>query len=239
MTEKIDPRIPISIAAGSSMINRHFLKSGGAFVEDYDLAELASAAEGVKDAAAAALRGHDLQMRNEMLTPIARQRAARKVAFDNFDKAARRVDAARIRVESELKKIASATSAPPGPITPVAQLREQHLLDALAMLDPKARGVAIHAAIESGDDDLVGAALRAHPLVSGMGKAEIEMRRHAWRVKRHPAAVDRETRLKKATADLTRMGSLLLAFVGNLTDAQEIARAEAAEQAALTASKVA
>ena len=47
------------------------------------------------------------------------------------------------------------------------------------------------------------------------------------------------TRLRAALADLERGGGLLLQFIGNLTDGEAIKQAEAAEAAALTASKVA
>jgi hypothetical protein len=79
-----------------------------------------------------------------------------------------------------------------------------------------------------------------HPtLLTGLDHAEREALRLRWRQKHFGTEIERVTRLRAALADLERGGGLLLQFIGNLTDGKAIKQAEAAEAAALTASKVA
>ena len=97
----------------------------------------------------------------------------------------------------------------------------------LAAMPHEDRGKVIAAAIKDDDDLMVGAILRAPPMLSGMSQVEQNYRRALWRQRRYPNEVDREQRLEKAVAALDRGGAAMLAFIRTMTASPE---AEAAEQ---------
>jgi hypothetical protein len=174
-----------------------------------------------------------------MKTEMACQRAAREVSFQHFDGAAKKLDAARERAKREIERLEAETSGPPEPKHVSGSMLEAEIRSALAAMKPADRAKALSEAVEQGDDLVLGAALRGPRLLTGLGAAERDMLRHKWRARHFPAEIERAQRLKAAVADLDRGGTLLLGFIGGLTDGEAIKQAEAAEAAALTASRVA
>jgi hypothetical protein len=112
------------------------------------------------------------------------------------------------------------------------QLLQSEVRARLAKMDRKSRGEAIHAAIVNGDELLCSAVLSAPAMLSGLSPEEHEMRRHAWRTRRHTGEFERAGRLGAAMADVDRGAGALIAFVDGLTNADLIARAERTEREA-------
>jgi hypothetical protein len=109
----------------------------------------------------------------------------------------------------------------------------------LAAMSPEKRAATVGAAIEQDDRDVLIAAFTGPTMLTGLGEAERQALLDRRRRKHYPAELDHMKRLKAAIANLDRGGTLLLKFIGGLTDGEAIKEAEQAEAAALTASKVA
>jgi hypothetical protein len=192
-----------------------------------------------REAAEHALDARDKIMGNTMRTQIANMRESRKVTFQHFDSAAREIDKARARTEAEIARIEAATASPGEPKNAADAFQREAIRNVLATMSAEKRAAAVSAAVDDDDRDVLIAALTGPTILTNLGKAEREALRDRWRRKHYPAEVDRVKRLRAALADLDRGGTLLLQFIGGLTDGEAIKQAEQAEAAALTASKVA
>jgi hypothetical protein len=139
-----------------------------------------------REAAEHALDAQQKIMGNVMRTPVANMREARKVTFDHFEQAAKKIDAARDRAEREVARIEAETSAPPEPKHVSGTMLEAEIRSALAAMKSEARTAALIAAVEKGDDQTLGAALRGPTLLTGLSEAEREALRLKWRQKHFP-----------------------------------------------------
>lgn len=150
----------------------------------------------------------------------------RQAAVRAGERAAVCLDGARVRAEKAVEQIRTATYAPPAPKDDAAARLEVEIRQRLAAMPHQDRGKVIAAAIKDDDDLMVGAILRAPPMLCGMSQVEHNYRRALWRQRRYPNEVDREQRLEKAVAALDRGGAAMLAFIKTMTASPE---AEAAE----------
>jgi hypothetical protein len=236
-----DTKTTLPLSLHEATIARHFARDPRTRepVDDREIEAMHAAMVRAREAAEAAQNAHSKIMANSMQTQIANMRASRKVTFQHFEDAAKKIDAARDRAEREIARLEAETSAPPEPKHVTGSMLEAEIRSALSVMKPEARKAAINEAITKGDDLTLGAALRGPTLLTGLGDAEREALRFEWRQKHFPSEIERVRRLSAALADLQRGGTLLLSFIGGLTDGEAIKQAEQAEAAALRASKVA
>ena len=159
---------------------------------------------------------------------------ARDGALRLAEQAAKALDRGRKTAATEIAKILAETSAPPAPkgSDPVAIALESEIRASLRGMTREERGKALAAAVSNGDDATVGAFLRGPTYLTGGSDTEREMRRHAWRLARHPEAVDREARLKKAIAATEQGAKALIAFTKELAESPETVIAEASARRA-------
>ena len=89
------------------------------------------------------------------------------------------------------------------------------------------RHKALTAALEKGDDAIIGAILHAPAILSGQTDAAHEMFRHKFRSARFPAETDRISRLKKALDAVERGGRAFVTFVDEASATPQARLAEA------------
>ncbi|TPL06423.1 hypothetical protein FJ938_13165 [Mesorhizobium sp. B2-4-14] len=166
------------------------------------------------------------------VTPQAHALRVRDIALKAVERAAGRLDAARAAAMADIARIEAETSAPPAPRDAHAVQMEAEIRSMLRNMDAKARGAAIAKAISDGDDLVVGAFLRGPAMLTGVGEAEREMRRGAWRKQRHPEKTDRQERLQKAIAAVDRGGSAMLAWTRQITESAAVQLAQAGKDRA-------
>jgi hypothetical protein len=236
-----DTKTTLPISLHEAVIAKHYAKDPRTreIIEDREIEAMHGAMVRAREAAEHALDARDKIMSNPMKTEIARQREARRIGFEHFDRAAREIDKARARTEAEIARIEAATASPGEPKNAADAFQREAIRNVLATMSAEKRAAAMSAAIDEDDRDVLIAALTGPTILTNLGKAEREALRDRWRRKHYPAEVDRATRLRAALGDLDRGGTLLLQFIGGLTDGEAIKQAEQAEAAALTASKVA
>jgi hypothetical protein len=164
-------------------------------------------------------------------------------AFAYLDRAARKIDAACERADRALEKIQRDTFAPTAPTGVAGVVLHSEIRAALARMTHEARSSAINAAIQADDKDsmeLVSAVLNGVPVLTGIGAAELEMRRDQWRRRRFPSEIARAERIRKSRDALSRGASLLMGFISDLAgDASSIEAAEASDTAAQAAIRAA
>lgn len=94
------------------------------------------------------------------------------------------------------------------------------------------------AAIERGDDAVIGAVLRGPAFLTGLSEAELAVRQSTWRRIRFPEEFNRENRLKKAMEATEAAGRSFLTFVKSVADGEAARLADAAQQRARAAEAV-
>ncbi len=222
---------PLSLTPEAvTMFHKRDRLNGGAIVPDAAI----SAMEGSMKAAAEEMQRvvAVAATRDPTVTVEAHALRVRDAALKAAERAAQRLDAAREAALADVARIQAETSAPPAPRDSVAMQIEIEIRSKLAGMDDKQRGEILAKAIRDGDDAIIGAALRGPSFLTGMGDADREMRRAAWRNARHPEAVDRELRLQKAVAAVDRGGKSMLAMVRQITETPAVQLAEAGKKRA-------
>jgi hypothetical protein len=165
----------------------------------------------------------------------ARAARGRKAVSLLAQSAARKLDAARSKLERELADLAK-QGRPPAvqDANAACQVR-----DVVRAMSPSIRLATLASAIEN-DDSVIAALISAPALVFGMKKDEISGTLRAWRQRRHGALVDRETRIGSALADVDRAGNALAAAVEKLlAPAERLVRSAELSQKAAVAAAVA
>lgn len=190
---------------------------------------LADAAKECRVSAETALEITTTTMASTMNTVSANASRSRAAGFKVLERAALKVDAARKSAEQTIEKIEAATAAPPRPKDAMAALLAQEIRSALIRMSQKDRAAAISKAIADGDDEFVGAALHAPELLSGLGTAEREVFRDAWRRKKFLPEMQRVERLRKAVWGMETAARVTMSFIDSLTDARAVATAERLE----------
>lgn len=161
---------------------------------------------------------------------------AKDEAWLDVEPAAKKIDGARRAAEAAARAIREAISAPPRKADASATILDGEIRRWLSGLNTEQRSLALNKAIETGEDAIIAAVLAGPPALSGMADhREADDYRLAWQLARYPAEMDRLSRLEKAVADTERAGSLLIGFMGQLTDSDVLAKAEESERAATAA----
>jgi len=146
-------------------------------------------------------------------TPGAAAIKIRGAALKLGEAAAKKLDTAKGQVEKDLDAIAEGTAAPLPPRDALAAQLEAEVRARFAAMSHEESKKAWADALRAEDELIMGAILRAPAMLSGMTDAELELRRHAWRVKKFPEVVDREKRLTRALEAAERAGDSLINYV--------------------------
>ena len=112
---------------------------------------------------------------------------------------------------------------------------ETEICNVIGAMSPDKRREVFEEAIRLADDTTIGAVLHGPSILCNMTRAEQAMHRSTWRERRFAAEMDRQRRLRKAVEALSRGGTVLLAYIGSLTDANAVAAAEKTAEAAKAA----
>jgi hypothetical protein len=171
-------------------------------------------------------------------TPEARAAQIRQASLRVAERVARSLDEARARIADTAERLASATSGPALPKSAHEVALHGEIRARLSAMKPEDRRAALNQALEAGDDMVVGAALAAPGLVSGLAAEEVSMYRARFREARHPAEADRLRRLEAALADTDRAGQSFLSFT-RAFDTSEARTAQEAADAATAATTAA
>ncbi len=168
-------------------------------------------------------------------TPEASALELRRSALSLGEKGARTLDAARQRASEVLKRIEAETTAPPPPRDAMALQIEAEVRTRLAGMQASERRVLIEAAIQGGNDTIVGAALRGPAMLIGMDQTEHDLMRLRWREARHPEKAAKIERIVNALEAVDRGGNLLMSFVERVSNSSSAQRAQAQANATDTA----
>jgi hypothetical protein len=208
-------------------------------IDDEVVADLRAAMAAARDAAATAQEAVTTIRANKMATDFANARQAHEVAYVHQQRAFKKMDAARERAERAIAQIEEETRAPTAPKDLPSSMLHGEVRAALARMTPDQRSSAIATAIEADDHDsitLVAAVLNGVPATTGLSRAEIELRRHAWRRRRFPQHLARAEQLQKSLRALSNGATSFARFMIELAgDAAAIKLAEQSEQAAQAA----
>ena len=193
-------RPPLSL--NEQTISRHHARDqSGAIVADPVLDALSDAMKAARTLAEQIASSVPSIMADATNTPAANAVRAKATALTLAERATKHLDAARARVQQELKKI-------DGSMTIEAPQRDAEIRAALSRLTPSERDQALT------DDVLAAAAAAAaHPLLSGLTPPQHAVLTSRLRRERYPVEVDRKARLEKAMTDLDRGGVALVEFV--------------------------
>lgn len=223
------PRVPLGVT--EQVIERHYGRDpvSRAVLNEVELLQLTGAMGGARRAAESLVEQAQAIRRDETRTPAARALAIRKLAQEVGERMATTLDGARQKVADVAERIASTTGAPPLPKTAhdagiAAEIRAR-----LAQMRPEDRRKALEASSISGDDAVIGAALHAPALVSGIAPEELALLRERYRQHRFPTEADRMRRYESALEDVDRAGRALVTFVQALADTAEGRTAEKAQ----------
>ena len=230
-----NPKLPVHRppSINEELIARHFSRDG----DDAVLVAMRNAVHDARLAADEIARRHETILQDELRTPIARQRAARQMAqrllagvSDKLNRAHRQALTAVAEVES---------LAPPPPKNIEATMAAQEMRGLLRSMTSKERNKVISDAIAADDNGVLSAVMHGHALASGLGPLEQNALRLRWRKSQYPQQVERRDRLVKASDDLERIVHLFVAWTDGLTDVKAITVAEARENEARSAEKIA
>lgn len=188
--------------------------------------EIAEAADGVEKTVGAI-------MGNKMATETKNLADAKAAAARIYMKQAPKIDATRSAVEAAIDKLIAETQ-PAQPKDAIEALGHQEVRLAIAHLSQAERSKVIGQAISDGDDAFVAAAVLGHPTLTGLGPAERDALREAWRKARHGDALDRIARLRSGLQALDRVGSLFSGYALGMF-AENAGEIEAAEKSAKAA----
>ena len=216
------------------LVAKHFARDPvtHAIVPDAVLRDLHDAMSAGRSHAEQIAAAHTAIMADTTKTEAARLIAAKQTVAKLAQAAAGRLDKAHKSASDELARIVEETAAPPSPITAAELQLQSEIRDRLARMDDKKRGELISAAIQSGDDSVIGAVLTGPAWLTGIGEAQREMQRQIWRKRKFADTVEREARLKKAIEAVERGGTALVGFVQELTEGPKAKVVEASAKAA-------
>lgn len=149
-----------------------------------------------------------------------------------LEQATRVVDAADKRVKAEIAALDAKLAGPPAPKDQAAILMAQEIRSALARMNDADRRKALDAAVEAGDDVVLGAAITGPSILTNIGPAERAARLNAWQKKHKSSELDLRERLEKAKAAMQHAAGLAIKYTGDLTDSALVEQARASAAAA-------
>lgn len=190
------------------------------------------------DAAANALRttrGHAEQihalsetlMKDPTRTPAAAALQLRQTSLKLAEKAAASLDNARAKVTAAITRLETETAAPALPVDVHNTMLQGEIRQALSRMKPDDRNAALTAALEKGDDSIIGAVLHAPAILSGLTDTTHAMFQHRFRTARFPIELDRISRLGKALDAVERGGRNFVSFVDEASATPQARMAEA------------
>jgi hypothetical protein len=221
----------LSPTVHEATIARHISKD----VDDPAMQSLHDAVKQARELAAKAAATTDIVLKNEMRTMAARHKDARAASFELLKRATQSIDQAVQSAQAEIAAIQSKLKGPPPAKDLITETKQRELRERLAILPEERRKAILANAIKNDDHLLLGAVLNSDAWLSGFTDPEIELLRHTWATKHHAADLNRLERLSKAVEDANRAGSVALAFVDGLTNADLVAKAEHMEKQATAA----
>jgi len=189
------------------------------------------------DAAASALRGtrgHAEQIhalaetlaKDPTRTPAANALQLRQTALKLAEKAAANLDNTRARIAATIARLEADTAAPALPVDVHTTMLHGEIRQALSRMKDEDRHRALTAALEAGDDRVVGAILHGPAILSGLTDAAHAMFQHRFRSTRFPAETDRISRLGRALDAVERGGKSFVAFVDEASATPQARMAE-------------
>jgi replicative superfamily II helicase len=221
----------LSPTVHEATIARHIVKDA----DDPTLQSLHDAVKQTRELATKAAATTDIVLKNEMRTMAARHKDARAASFELLKRATQSIDQAVKTAQGEIAAIRAKTKGPPASKDAISESREREIRERLYMLPPERRDHIISSAIKNDEQLLLSAVLNSDAWLSGLTDNELAMHRHSWASKNHAPDLDRLERLSKAVDDANRAGSVALAFVDGLTDADLVSKAEQMEKQATAA----
>lgn len=226
------PVIPIALHEG--VIEKRFFrrKPDQALIEDVALRTAHRGMHEARNYAEQARSAFVSIMADNSMTTEARLVRARTAVSKLADVIARKLDGAAEKLRSELHSSQRSTWRPHGQPSPL----DAEIRGALRSMSVQDRSLALARALDSGDDEIFRAVLAAPALLVGMMDEEHAARRGMWRKARHPANVERESRLQLALDDIERAGEATIGWVAKMF---ETSQAEQAMKAASDATAAA
>jgi hypothetical protein len=221
----------LSPTVHEATIARHIAKDS----DDPALQSLHDAVKQTREIATKAAATTDIVLKNEMRTIAARHKDARAASFELLKRATQSIDAAVQSAQAEIAAIRAKTKSPPASKDIVSETKQREIRERLSVLPAERREQIIQAAIKNDEPLLLSAVLNSDAWLSGLTDNELALHRNAWASKHFASDLDRMARLSKAVEDANRAGSVALAFVDGLTDADLVAKAEAMEKQATAA----
>lgn len=209
----IDHRLPVDPATGNKIQDGTLTGVRAAFASAFSAMESLA---NLRDATTA----------DETMTAAARELKIRNAAISAGERAAKTLDAARVKTEAELNRV-RAESLPRPPLDPAIA---GEIRAALRGMDAKTRGQTIDAAVTNGDGATVGAVLAGADFLSGLATGQRSMAEFGWRGRHHPDQLDRIERLDSTLQAIEIGAGALLGFVKSTASHPLAAAAEAAQQ---------
>lgn len=198
----------------------------GQTLDDHHIGLLADALRAQRIGGERAARIAEAIMANEMITVPARHRQIARETWRAVETSLRQTDSALTLTRAEIRSIRERTRAPAPPRDGPGAMLASEIRSRLASMSPKTRQAALDAALADGDDVVLGAALCGPAMLSGLGRAELEMLRSRWQRARHGDDVDRADRLEAAVADAVQAGQILIRHTNSLSRADIVQAAE-------------
>jgi hypothetical protein len=218
------------LVAAALIEKHHVVDRNGIRVADPVLSGLASAVHAVAAASQDAQKLTAALDADGSLSPDERKVKLRSAVMRLGERAASVLDGALAATNDEIAQLDIDMQPPPSP----EPAMEGEIRAALRGMDAKTRGAFLSGAIKERDPLVTRAALRAPPLLSGLGSAELALFMHQYRVAAHPDKLDRQKRLRTASEVVQRAGRGLVSYLRALSEgSDEAAAAHSAAMAAL------
>ncbi|RUV08163.1 hypothetical protein EOA79_01460 [Mesorhizobium sp. M1A.F.Ca.IN.020.03.2.1] len=211
-------KIPADL--NETFVNRHaeIDPTTGAPVADPVFDGLANAVRLAREQAGMLANLEKAAMADKTMTPEANVVRVASAASKTGERVAAQLDVARTRAMAEIANIEKRTSSPPPPKDSVALSIESDITRALASMGDKERADAIAQAKAQGDETVIAAILRRPAMVSGLGEAQLEGIRHAYRQHFHSADYARLQRLQRAVEAMEKSGRLFVGIIKSAMD---------------------
>lgn len=221
----------LSPTLNEAIIKRHMVDD-----DDAILKSLHDAVKTARECAAKAGATTEIVLRDITKTEATKHRAARGAGFDLLQRGTVLIDQAVQAAKAEIETIQSKLGGPAVSRDPTIIARQKDLRDRLSQLPADRRASIINEAVAGDDQLLVGALLRAYYWESGFAsESELERVRHNYASKHHAADLNRKERLEKAITSATQAGAAAINYIDGLTNAELVAKGEAAEKEAALA----
>jgi hypothetical protein len=242
MTEK-PPKIPLALSEQNVSRHHRRVPGTGEIIPDSTIRLAEQAMREGRVLAEQAAASFATITADPSLTQAARLARAEKVVGQLAETIAKKLDKALAGVDESIRTIRRDNGGPPTPATPMQIQIEAEVRSRIAAMSNADRIAAVQRAIVEDDATVISAVLSAPGMLTGTTAEAQSGWLAAYRQRKHPEAFDREQRLAKVRADLTRAGHALVGWRDNLFNHSEAQRlmsaAREANDAAVAAAKAA